>query len=238
MAVETSPESTTSSIDGIVIRPYHDFDREGVHSVFRAGMESLVPEATRLIVTAPAVSVALAALSGFAGILARRTLGKAAGYVAAIGTVLAGGGYIYRFTQKLLDGYITKSIESDLSQIEQVYGKKGRFLVAVDTTDGNRIVGHVAGEPKEDGVYELRRMSVVLQRQRSGLGKRLIQQLEADLQPRRMYLTCSSAQYAAHRLYERMGFQLKERLRQERYGWLLGQAVEGFVYDKMYGEAQ
>ncbi len=116
-------------------------------------------------------------------------------------------------------------------QLQERFGGKGVFLVAEDSTTGT-LLGMVAAEstPK-GGVFELRRMSVHTQAQKRGIGQQLIRRLEHELGPtkQQIYLTCSSVQYAAHRLYESMGF-IKTKTR--KYGkW---QGIQFFRYEKNY----
>jgi len=118
------------------------------------------------------------------------------------------------------DDYISHSLNTDLSNIPNVYQTNGgRFLVA---TKDNQIVGMVAGEFKQEikgrKVYELRRMSVDRSMQGRGVGKRLVQCLERDLhQVCKIFLDCSSVQYAAHRLYLGQGFRLINKTAYEAY---------------------
>ena len=59
-------------------------------------------------------------------------------------------------------------------------------------------------------------MSVVATLQKRGVGRRLIQSLEKELKPSKVFLSCSSLQHSAHILYEKTGFVLKEESRPVR----------------------
>jgi ribosomal protein S18 acetylase RimI-like enzyme len=161
-------------------------------------------------------------------------------------------------------GYVEQSLKADLAspqELLKVYGGKGAVVVAVDTST-NQVVGMVAGQEvvkKEEAVgdgiqnksndidggvvknsvvvFELRRMSVDTRIQRRGIGQRLIRQLEQELLPRdmhKMILTCSSIQYAAHRLYEKAGFRLVEQMTFPDLSWLFRQGVGFRRYEKDY----
>jgi ribosomal protein S18 acetylase RimI-like enzyme len=146
--------------------------------------------------------------------------------------------------------YVEQSLKADLQspkELLKVYGGKGAVVVAVDKWT-NQVVGMVAGQEivnnKEEesmaggGVimYELRRMSVDTRIQRRGIGQRLIRQLENEL-PRdkqKVIRTCSSIQYAAHALYKKAGFTLRETMPFSGFSWLLQQGGCFRRYEKDY----
>ncbi len=98
------------------------------------------------------------------------------------------------------------------------------------------IVGTVGGHDRDDGVIELRRMSVSKQHRGLGLGTRLILRLEEECQlsfpTKSMYLTCISIQYAAHRLYSRAGFLRKETYTPTTASWWFRNSIEVYRYEK------
>jgi GNAT superfamily N-acetyltransferase len=104
-------------------------------------------------------------------------------------------------------------VERDLAEIAQRYGgARAGFWVADE--DGV-IVGTVAVRPKDDGRCELKRLYLRPDRRGSGLGQRLYAHAEAFARAagyERIWLDSSRRFAQAHRLYERNGFVLLERL--------------------------
>jgi GNAT superfamily N-acetyltransferase len=125
-------------------------------------------------------------------------------------------------------------------------GGKGCFLVAVldtrseqngSSTSAGSIVGIVGGHARDDdddGVIELRRMSVSSKQQGMGLGKRLIRRLEVECQPSKMYLTCTSMQNTAHRLYSRAGFTLTTTSTPGTASWWFRNSIEIYHFAKEF----
>jgi GNAT superfamily N-acetyltransferase len=242
-------ESTTSTgsvsvkedcADGIIIRRYESSDEEQVKHLFRSGIASLTPAAFRAAIKHPYVALPLTSLPAVVAAVATinrsmMSAGKRAPLwvaAAAAAAVLPATG-LYFFLKNVLSVYIEASLQDDLSKIEQVYSGKSCFLVAVDTRSENgscSIVGIVAGHARDDdGVIELRRMSVSSKQRGLGLGKRLVQRLEVECKPSKMYLTTTSIQYAAHRLYSGAGFTLKETS-----SWLLRNSLQFYYFEKEY----
>jgi len=266
-------DDSCTSDSRIVIRRYNPmYDRDQVHSIFVSGMESLVPVLHGAILRSPHVRLALTTYwvtllaswllgSGRRGGTTTRSSTAVTNgsvslpllAVAASGTAVAAAapvvGLYYYVLNNFRKGYIRSSIQSDLSDIENVYGGKGCFLVAEDT-ESKQIVGMVGGEHKkqqekdyangydngdDDGVYELRRMSVLSSCQKRGVGRRLIRALESELhQPTRLYLTCSSLQHSAHALYEKTGFVLKTEFRPNLSNILYRNAISFLMMEKRY----
>ena len=145
----------------IIIRRYDpSTDTQQVHSVFASGMESLIPIAHMKVVASPLVLMPLAAWTSLLGIIVRRLAMQQHKHVslplllATSSTVLAVSILIpvvgiYRVVRNGLRAYIRSSIESDLSNIDTVYGGKGCFLVAEDVRNG-KIVGTVGGQHIKD----------------------------------------------------------------------------------------
>jgi len=130
---------------------------------------------------------------------------------------------MYIICYHAFSSYVQHSIESDLSDIQNVYVKSGGcFLVAVVVdVDGNdnseeRIVGTVAAEGKGPQNFELRRMSVCQSMQGRGLGRALIRRLEKECKTGTLVLGTSNVQYAAMALYGKCGF--RRTTRTESYG--------------------
>jgi GNAT superfamily N-acetyltransferase len=244
MCQETAPKSesttTTGSVvedDGIIIRRFESSDEEQVKHLFRIGMESLIPATYAAIVKYHALPLTSlpAVVAGAA--INRSMRGKQSSLWVAAAAVLPAAG-LYYYVKYKYGTYIQASLQDDLSKIEQVYSGKSCFLVAVDTRSENGticIVGMVAGHARDcdDGVIELRRMSVSSKRRDLGLGTRLVQRLEEECKPssKMMYLICTSTQYAAHRLYAGAGFIRKVSATSS---WWFQNSIEFFRYEKEY----
>lgn len=224
-----------TTTDSIVIRPYQAKDHQQVLEIFEKGIVSNASTAYRRALTSPVAVVPLVTASALAADVARRLTTKLSTvWAVGLGTLAMGIGYLYCAIRQGFIGYVQSSLKDDMNRIEEVYKYPGCFLVAVDTEDGDKIIGTIAGEAKDPdkGVYELRRMSVSAQRRRSGLGRRLVQQLESELKPSMMFLTCTTIQYAAHRLYERSGFSLRKIFPID--DWFFGKIVSIRKYQKDY----
>jgi GNAT superfamily N-acetyltransferase len=237
MCQETPPTKSSSACsddDGIIIRRYQSSDQEQVKHIFRTGMESNIFAAYTAVVRHPIAALPLTCLTAITAgvthhicnmtsVLGRNDNNKQQSspvlvvVVAAVAVLPATG--LYYLLKSKFGMYIQASLDDDLSKIEEVYSGKGCFLVAVDTAkqSAGAIVGIVGGHDRERG---------------TGLGQRLIRRLEEECQPVKMHLTCSSIQYAAHRLYSRAGFLLKERFKPAGLSWWLRNCIEIYPYEK------
>ncbi|GAX22839.1 hypothetical protein FisN_24Lh122 [Fistulifera solaris] len=235
----TTPSTTTSSKHlPFTIRRYQPSDHEQVRILFRQGMESLMGDAALATIQAPALAVPTLLWSSTVAVLvSRRSTFRPWFYTVCSGLVAASipvaiGCYL---TIQGFSSWIQHVLEQeDMKSPEHLqirFGGNGVFLVAEDDATGT-LLGMVAAESTpQDGVFELRRMSVQAQAQKRGIGKQLIRRLEHELGPtkQQIYLTCSSVQYAAHRLYETMGFI---KTKTQNYGkW---QGIRFFRYEKNY----
>jgi ribosomal protein S18 acetylase RimI-like enzyme len=201
-AFDTMKPSTNM---GLVIRQFRPEDATQVHELFSNGMLSLLPSLTINVATALPCSLVLPALPILTWFYSKNCRAL------ALAVVLPLTG-IYAYMRRAFGKYIHGALTGDLNDIPGVYqGSGGCFLVASDPADDSgRIVGMVGGEKKEEGRYELRRMSVDSSIQNRGLGTLLIQQLEKECtNASSIFLTCSNVQYAAHTLYRKCGFTIK-----------------------------
>ena len=88
---------------------------------------------------------------------------------------------------------------------------------------------------KGNGVFELRRLSVLTTIRKQGVAGRLIKKLEEHVKPKKMYLSCSNIQNAAIKLYEKNGFRFVRRFM--RHTKLLNrQAFHFSEYEKVYDD--
>jgi predicted GNAT family acetyltransferase len=201
----TTIETTTmcrTTVDEIIIRAFRPEDLPQVKELFTSGMMGLIPEFFKVGMLRWNVSRAFWLL-----------LAASSPVVPGMYQGVAGLGWMAwhcRYISKAMKGYTKHGRDSDLADIQGVYLKNGgNFLVAA-TPDG-KVVGMVAGEPKEDNSIELRRMSVDQTIQKKGVASRLIQRLQEDAKKAgfvNMFLTCSSVQYAAQGLYRKNLFDL------------------------------
>ncbi|MFO0741453.1 MAG: GNAT family N-acetyltransferase [Labilithrix sp.] len=102
-------------------------------------------------------------------------------------------------------------LEGDLRALETRY-RDGRFWVA---ELGGEIIGTVAIRPKDEGRCELKRLYLRPDARGLGLGQRLYEEAEAFARAvgyAKLWLDSSRRFTSAHRLYERNGFVLVERL--------------------------
>jgi GNAT superfamily N-acetyltransferase len=241
MCQQTAPKSesttTTGSVvedDGSIIRRFESSDEEQVKHLFRIGMESLIPATYAAIVKYHALPLTSlpAVVAGAA--INRSMRGKQSSLWVAAAAVLPAAG-LYYYVKYKYGTYIQASLQDDLSKIEQVYSGKSCFLVAVDTRSENgtsSIVGMVAGQENDDGVIELRRMSVSSKRRGLGIGTRLVRRLEEECKgSKKLYLICTSTQYAAHRLYGGAGFIRKVPAISS---WWFRNIIEFYYYEKEY----
>lgn len=196
----------------LTIRRYKPSDHANVRALFRQGMESLFADASLAVIQAPSVAVPTLALSTTVTFLVSRfTSRKLVAFIAGLVAATIPVAVCCFMTIRGFGSWIQQVLEKeDLKSPENLrkrFGDKGAFLVAEDPE--GTLLGMVAAEPtKEEGVFELRRMSVSSKSQKRGIGKQLIQKLEEELgsDKKQIYLICSSVQYAAHRLYENSGF--------------------------------
>ena len=194
--------------DGIIIRLYEDKDRDQVLALFRKGMESSVPTFTRNVVTDPFLFLIVTGIGSILpygvvkalsmlSIMGRNDALVTKNSSSPLGTWLASAlgsvGAVIVFTLLThvigacaIDSYIKTSIASDLSDIPGHYFKQGGVFLVAESASTGRVVGCVGGQRKADELekqmFELRRMSVDPTVQRCGLGRRLIQSLEDELQ--------------------------------------------------------
>lgn len=208
---------SSEDTDTIIIRHYQDADKTQVHVIFRRGMLSLVPTLTKRIVTDPFFFLPLGSLACMiqlgvkllsASSSSRRSSSLSHNaattivlpWLASTSFVAASVFLVYGIGRQALGRYIQSSIATDLSDIAGTYlSHGGTFLVAEQ--NGGNIVGCIAGQYHQDDdtnkLFELRRLSVDAKMQRRGLGRRLVQGLEEELQKsgcRHLYLATSSLQ--------------------------------------------
>ncbi|CAB9514371.1 Probable N-acetyltransferase CML2 [Seminavis robusta] len=204
--------SSDTNRSDILIRHYRSQDEQRVKEIFSAGMLSLVPDAFLMICTKP-VNVGVMATVGF--IVA--WLSKSVFATAMTEGVMMG--LLYMFLRTAFGGYVSSSIQDDLSNIPKFYVENGGcFLVATDSSSG-KIAGMVGAEPKGDNQFELRRMSVDQECQGRGVGRQLLRRLYQECKGAKILLTTSNIQHTAQRLYRNNGFVVKSKFPIFKEGW-------------------
>lgn len=225
--LETTVMLSPTSGD-VIIRRYVSADKLGVKAAFTSAMMTLAPNFLRKIYLAPLLIGVYATWLAMVLVVTHRSKDRFVlqtyswWALAALLPPIALRIYIRSVFRSFLD----KSLNGDLDDIEGVYEC---FLVA--ERDG-KIVGTVGGEDKGDGVLELRRMTVDASVRNRGIGLRLIQALEKQVSPKKIYLSCSSVQYAAHRLYEKAGFVRVAIMIPERANIVFRSALSAYRYEK------
>ena len=200
--------STTEFPANVTIRTFQESDALRTKELFRAGMESLLPNFYRLALLRPAVSQAVWAISATLSISLlltdRLILLPVVVFVSA-----AYAGCVCYYVKDRMVAYIQSEIETNLVDIPKTY-KGGTFLVAVLNEHGP-IIGMVGGENKSNGVMELKRMSVDVRIHSQGLGTMIAEALQEKARHLgfvKVRLATTSAQHAAIRLYLKCGYQL------------------------------
>lgn len=225
-----SPKATD-----LIIRRYQPTDKDGVHSVYRKGMEFNMHNGLNSLATNPMVLFPLISFATVTGWLtSRKSCSRHVSFMAAVSAALIPFASLYLYGRSKYRGLIKKSLETDLSEIEQIYNGRGCFLVAVDT-DSQQIVGTAGAQAKDEkGVFELRRVFVDIDQHRRGIARKLLAALETEIQPRLIYLTCSSTQYAAHGLYRNTGYKLKEVYHPPEVHALIRMLVRIYRFEKEF----
>jgi len=230
--------TSTRQNNDIFIRRYQPSDKDDVRKIFRKSMLSNSWNVFVAAARSPLIGMPLLSWTTLVGFLSRKsTMLRPYSLVATLSAALVPLGGIYYAMRHLSGRYIQMSLEDDLSKIEQVYSSQGCFLVAVDSKT-NQIVGAVGGQDKDKGCFELRRMCVATDQHRRGIGQQLIHALHDILQPQKMFLSCTSIQYAAHKLYERAGYVLKKKFVPEQASWIFKVSIQIFYYEKEFQVAQ
>lgn len=227
--------SPSGSNDDIIIRDFEPKDLDRVKYLFQAGMLSHVPTLTNLLtrhrLATPHMAHPLVLSAPVLALVVpqkqSRSSKDSVSYLAAsslllyLGAALASslGWFAYHsyLSPKLFSEYIEYSVNTDISDIPNVYQEKGGiFLVAVNK-DTDMVLGMVGGEYKhkeviagsQRDVYEVRRLSVGPEARGKGLGRRLMEALQERVPAgSRLFADCSNIQPTAQRLYVKNGFGL------------------------------
>ena len=193
------------------IRSYRSStDEAAVKRVFADGMYGMEYAGCLLILNAlgPKVAVAGVISSGIAYYNGWRTRSVVlAGVVPFVSAMLLARSVLVSGIR----GYVTRSLQDDLENIDTFYLDNGpsHFWVAVeDATD--EVIGCVALEHKSDGWGELRRMSVAESGRRRGVASKLHGALLEHAKRHKMkgiFLETSNMQSPAIALYKRLGYE-------------------------------
>ncbi|KAM4807593.1 putative N-acetyltransferase camello [Rhinophrynus dorsalis] len=186
------------------IRRYKSSDYEAVRLLFTQGMMEHIPASCFYLLKLPQVHVAL-----FIPFIILFMISKS--YTLCFGSLavlLAAGWYAMNseFHQ-----YVDESLRDDLLDIEKSYMFGGNSCFWVAEFNG-KVVGMVGVQPAQGSKDEmvLRRMSVAKDQRSHGIAKALCMKvIDFTRQSgcKRVTLETSMVQYAAQKLYERLGFQ-------------------------------
>ncbi|XP_078530699.1 putative N-acetyltransferase camello isoform X2 [Lissotriton helveticus] len=191
---------------GYIIREYKDTDYEAVRSMFTAGMLEHSPATRRFILKRPQIQMfLLGVLLAFFVIFKSYLLA----ITALVISIVAGRLYLdFEF-----QGYVQQCCKEDLLDIQESYMKREGACFWVAESE-EEIVGMVAAQPPQipngENTLELRRMSVGSKCRGQGIGKALCRTVIGFARERgctAVILDTSVVQYAAHKLYESVGFQ-------------------------------
>lgn len=113
------------------------------------------------------------------------------------------------------------------------YISRGEVLVA---RDGERVIGHLQIiESSDAGVFELKSMAVTEQRQREGIGRRLVEAALAYCRARkgrRLIVSTAAADTGNLRFYQRQGFRMSKIVRDAfapSNGYKEGAVIDGIA---------
>jgi ribosomal protein S18 acetylase RimI-like enzyme len=189
-------------------------------------------------ITAPTIAVPILTTAVLVTALVTKRSGASAGIAAAVTTLAISLAACWWQISDWLGSYIQFCLDKDdlcsSEKLQTVYGGNGTFLVALDSNQD--LVGMVGGEEKSGvGIFELRRMSVDSRYRGKGVGRALLSRLQEELPAKQIFLTTTSTQHAARRLYESVGFQCGKGGKEFPFGsWFTQQAVSLFRYEKNY----
>ncbi|XP_077461599.1 N-acetylaspartate synthetase-like isoform X1 [Stigmatopora argus] len=189
----------------VVIREFESQDKVHVQRIFMEGMTEMIfdtafrglkchPESVLLYFTMTAVSFLLTMCWWVIGLL----------------LVVLGGRYFW--STRVIHGYMEEAMNKDMSHIEEFYMNSPDSHMWVAVLDG-QVVGIVAAVGhKGGGFVELKRMSVDRRYRRCGVGIALGSKVVefAKIQGyTTVVLGTTAYSPAAHKLYQRLGFQCR-----------------------------
>ncbi|XP_030046795.1 probable N-acetyltransferase camello [Microcaecilia unicolor] len=213
------------------VRKYKDSDYEAVRTIFVDGMIELIPNATLSVLKNPRIHFLIICMFLVVLICSKSFLFS----VLAIALLLAAN---WHFIKVEFHSYVNHSLRDDLLDIQKSYLENDDSCFWVAESNGV-VMGMVGaqlrrnndGEPK----IELKRMSVKKCYRKGGVAKALCRTVLNFARQRgynAVVLETSQSQYAAHRLYESMGFKKLYELPLPTYfGKLINFGIFFYRYD-------
>lgn len=196
-----------SIMDEYHIRTYEDRDYDAVRTLFSCGITEHVPAAFQYVFKSPLTHLVLLGVFLLAYLIS-------ASFLFSLGVVSALCFMGWTHIKGLWWQYVREALDGDMLDIRRTYlESKDCCFWVVDT--GQEVVGMVVVVHPEDPslqgrALELKRMSVAKQHRGRGLSKALTRTVICFAQERgyqEVVLGTSMVQYAAHRVYESMGFR-------------------------------
>ncbi|KAG8453250.1 hypothetical protein GDO86_000036 [Hymenochirus boettgeri] len=186
------------------IRKYRNGDHQAVCSMFASGMNEHLPATCVHLLKLPQVQLCVV-IEIITVFLFTRSYSLL--FVCLAITLLA----LWCCLKSEFDQYVTRSLREDLHDIEKFYMRRSNSCFWVAESEG-RIVGIVGADPAEDSdnVIMLRRLSVASDQRNKGIARALCMEVidfATQLGYEAVSLHTSMVQYAAHKLYERLGFK-------------------------------
>ncbi|XP_069063398.1 probable N-acetyltransferase camello [Pleurodeles waltl] len=216
---------------GYIIRKYKDSDYEAVRSMFADGMLEHAPATRGFLLKRPQIHIFLLGVFLFFFAIVKSYL---LAITALFISVVAGRLHL----DSEFRGYVQQCYKEDLLDIQKSYMEREGACFWVAESDGE-IVGMVAAQPPQipDGEHtlELRRMSVGKNCRGQGIGKALCRAVIGFAQEHgctAVILDTSVVQYAAHKLYESVGFQkVNNHMYPSFFGKVTNFGILRFRYD-------
>ncbi|KAG8453236.1 hypothetical protein GDO86_000025 [Hymenochirus boettgeri] len=188
----------------ITIRRYRNSDHDAVRLLFSEGNMEHVTAAYVFALKVPRVYIPLLLLFGCMLMVTGSYLLSVVGLVALLAV-------LWWALKSKYHEYVVLCLRDDLQDIEQSYMMKTNSCFWVVEAEG-RVVGTVGAQPSEHNSdeMELRRLRVVQDQRKKGIGKALCLKV-IDFARERGYkavsLETDAVQYAAQNLYEHLGFK-------------------------------
>ncbi|XP_018082934.1 probable N-acetyltransferase camello [Xenopus laevis] len=188
----------------VSIRKYRNSDYDVVHSLFAEGMMEHLPATCFHLLKLPQVHLALS-LSLLLVFMATSS------YLLPLATlVVVLTGAWYELNSEFRQ-YVSQSQKDDLLDIEKTYMMRSNSCFWVSES-GGKVAGMVAAQPSEESEDEmvLRRLSVGREHRMKGIAKALcleVMDFARQCGYKSVKLETSMVQYAAHKLYESLGFE-------------------------------
>ncbi|XP_032094183.1 N-acetyltransferase family 8 member 3-like [Thamnophis elegans] len=209
------------------IRKYEERDYEMVLAFYIQGIRGHIPRAVWKSFSRPQLHLALLAVFLLT-------------YLCSASVITLPGGRLPPLTagalhmKRLWDEYLHHALTTDMMDIRRTY-LEPRIAASGGVDTGEEVVGMVAVIPPSwwSNAQELIRLSVKKEHRRQGLSKALVKtviQFSEERGYQEVILGTSMVQYAAHRVYESMGFHKVLETYPFPFAKLVGFSVYWYYY--------